>query len=77
MGGHVARRERGVCWALMEKSEGKRPPGRPGGRSEDNIKRDLGEVGRWGGGDIDWIDVCKDRDKWRAVVNAVMNLWFP
>ena len=30
-----------------------------------------------GGGDIDWIDVCKDRDKWRAVVNAVMNLWFP
>jgi hypothetical protein len=40
----------------------------------DNIKFDLGETG-WGG--VDWIDLAQDRDKWRALVNAVMNLWVP
>jgi hypothetical protein len=40
----------------------------------DNIKMDLGEIG-WG--DMDWIGLAQDRDKWRALVNAVMNLWVP
>jgi hypothetical protein len=40
----------------------------------DNIKMDIQEVG-WG--EIDWIDLARDRDRWRAVVNAVMNLWVP
>jgi hypothetical protein len=43
--------------------------------AEDNIKMDLQEVG-WGGG-MDWIDVAQDRDRWRALVSAVMNLWVP
>jgi hypothetical protein len=43
-----------------------------GARWEDNIKMDLQEVG-WGG--MDWIDMAQDRDRWRAVVNSVMNLW--
>jgi len=77
MGGHVARRERGVCWALMEKSEGKRPLGRPGCRWDDNIKMDLGEVGWWGGGDINGFIGFRDKEKWRAGVMAVINLCFP
>jgi hypothetical protein len=40
----------------------------------DNIKMDLQEVG-WEG--VDWIDLAQDSDRWRAVVNAVMNLWVP
>jgi hypothetical protein len=51
------------------KPEGKRPLGRPKPRWEDNIKMEFREVG-WG---MDWIDVAGDRDRWRAVVNAVMN----
>jgi hypothetical protein len=47
--------------ALVGKPEGRRPPGRPRRRWEDNIKMDLSEVG-WG--DIDWIDLPQDRDKW-------------
>ena len=58
----------------MGKSEGKRPLGKPRRRWADNIKMDLQEVGRGG---IDWIDMTHDRDRWRAVVNAVMNLRFP
>jgi hypothetical protein len=59
---------------LMGKPEGKRPLGRPRRRWVDNIKMDLLEIG-WGG--VDWIGLAQDRDKWRALVNAVMNLWVP
>ena len=58
----------------MGKPEGKRPLGRPRHKWEDNIKMDLQEVGCGG---IDWIDLAQDRNRWRAVVNAVMNLWVP
>jgi len=53
------------------KPEEKRPLGRSRSRWEDNIKMDLQEVG-YGG--IDWIDLAEDRDRWLALVNAVMNL---
>ena len=56
---------------LAGKPEGKRPFGRPRHRWENNIKTDLQELG-WGG--MDWICLAQDRDKWRALVNAVMNL---
>jgi hypothetical protein len=59
---------------LVGKPEGKRPLGRPRRRWVDNIKTDLGEVG-WDG--MDWIDLAQDRDRWRAHVNAVMNLRVP
>ena len=59
---------------LVGKREDKRPRGIPRRRWEDNIKMDLQEVGCGG---IDWIDLAQDRDRWRALVNAVMNLWFP
>ena len=58
----------------MGKSEEKRPLGRPRRRWEDDIMMDLREV-RCGG--MDWIDLAQDRDRWRAVVNAVMNLRVP
>jgi hypothetical protein len=53
---------------------GKRPLGRPRYRWVDNIKMDLGERG-WGG--VDWIGLAQDRDKWRALVNVVMNFRVP
>jgi hypothetical protein len=56
---------------LVGKPEGKRPLGRPRRRCVDNITMDLGEVG-WG--DVDWIGLAKDRSRWRAVVNSVLNL---
>jgi len=56
------------------KPEGKRPPGRPRRRWEDNIKRDLQKAGCGG---KDWIELSQDRDRWRALVNAVMNLRVP
>jgi hypothetical protein len=56
---------------LVGKPEGKRPLGRPRRRWVDNIKMDLTEVG-W-----DWIDLAQDRDRWRAHVNAAMNLRVP
>jgi hypothetical protein len=59
---------------LVGKPEGKRPLRRPRCRWVDNIKMDLGEAG-WDG--MDWIDLAQDRDRWRALVNAVMNLWVP
>ena len=74
--GHVERTgERRVAFkVLMGKSEGKRPLGRRRRRWEDNIKMDLQEVG-WVG--MDWIGLAQDRDRWRALVNAVMNLRVP
>jgi hypothetical protein len=59
---------------LVGNPEGKRPLGRPRRRWVDNIKMDFKETG-WDGGD--WIDLAEDRDQWRAVVNAVMNLRVP
>jgi hypothetical protein len=53
------------------KPEGKRPLGRPRRRWVDNIRMDLGEAG-WG--DVDWIGLAKDRNRWRALVNSVLNL---
>ena len=58
----------------MGKSEGKRPLGRPRRGWEYNIKMDLQEVGCWG---MDWIEMAKNRDRWRALVTAVMNLRVP
>jgi hypothetical protein len=74
--GHVARMGagRGVYRVLVGRPEGKRPPGRPRRRWEDNIKMDLGEIG------IDkanWIQLAKDRVQWRAFVNTIMNLRVP
>jgi hypothetical protein len=56
----------------MGKPEGKRPLGRQRRRWVDNIRMDLGEVG-WG----DWIGLAKDRNRWRALVNSVLNLRVP
>jgi len=68
-------RERtGVYRVLVGKPEGKRPLGRPMCRWEDNIKMDLQVVGCGG---MDWIDLAEDRDRWQALVNAVMNLRVP
>ena len=58
----------------MGKPDGKRPLGRPRCRWEDNIKMDLREVICGG---MDWIELVQDRDRWRALVNAVMNLRVP
>ena len=76
MGVHVARmgERRGVYRVLVGKPEGKRALGRPRRRWEDNIKMDLQEVGCRG---MDWFELAQDRDMWRELVNAVMNLRFP
>ena len=58
----------------MGKPEEKRPLGRSRRRWEGNIKMDLQEEGCGG---TDWIDLAQDRDRWLALVNAVMNLWVP
>jgi len=74
--GHVARmgKRRGVDRVLVGKPEGKRPLGRPRRRWENNIKINLQEVGCVG---MDYIELGQDRDRWRALVNAVMNLRVP
>jgi hypothetical protein len=58
---------------LVGKPEGKRPLGRPGRRWEDGIRMDVREIG-WGS--VEWIQLAQDRVRWRAVVNAAMNLRF-
>jgi len=74
--GHVARmgEEKAVYRVLVGKPEGKRPMGRPRRRWVDNIRMDLQEVGY---GYIDWIGLAQDRDRWRTLVSAVMNIWVP
>jgi hypothetical protein len=62
---------RGAYNILVGRPEGRRPLGRPRCRWEDNIKMDLREI-RFG--DVDWIHWAQDRDRWRALVNMVMNL---
>ena len=66
--------DRGVHRVLVVKPDGKRPLGRPRRRWYDDIKMDLQEVRC---GCMDWIDLAQDRDRWREVVNAVMNLRVP
>ena len=74
--GHVARmgEEGGVYRVLVGKPEGRRPLGRPRRRWADNIRVDLQEVGC---GYMDWIGLAQDRDRWRTLVSAVMNLRVP
>jgi hypothetical protein len=71
--GHVARmgEERKVFKVLVGKPEGKRPLGRPRRRWKDRIRMDLREIVL---GSVDWIRPAQDRDQWRTVVSAVMNL---
>jgi hypothetical protein len=71
--GHVTRmgEKRNAHRLLVGKPEGKRPLGRPRRRWVDNIRMDFGEVG-WG--EVDWIGLVQDRNRWRAVVNSVLNL---
>jgi hypothetical protein len=71
--GHVARmgEVRGAHNILVGKPEGRRPLGRHRCRWEDNIEMDVGEIGF---GDVDWINLAQDRDRWRVLVNTVMSL---
>ena len=74
MDGACSEERRGLYKILVGKPEGKRPIGRHRRRWEDNIKMDFHEVGCGG---MDWIELALDRDRWRALVNAVMNLRVP
>jgi hypothetical protein len=66
--------ERNAYRLLVGEPEGRKPLGRPRRRWVDNIRMDLGEAG-WG--DVECIGLAQDSDKWRALVNAVMNLRVP
>jgi hypothetical protein len=66
--------KRNTCSLLVGKPEGISPLGRPRRRWADNIRMGLVEVG-WG--DVDWIGLAQDRDRWRALVNSVLNLQVP
>jgi hypothetical protein len=74
--GHVAQigQKMNAYRLLVGKPEEKRPLGRPRRRWMDNIRMDLVEVG-WG--DVDWIGLAQDRDRWRALVNSVLSIWVP
>jgi hypothetical protein len=74
--GHAARmgEKRNAYRLLVGKPEGKTPLGRPRRRWVDNIRMDLGEVG-WG--DVNWIGLAQDRNRWRTLVNSVLNLQVP
>jgi hypothetical protein len=75
LAGHVARMgEKRNVYSLVGKPEGRRPLGRPRRRWLDNIRMDLVEVG-WD--EVDWIGLAQDRDRWRALVNSVLNLRVP
>jgi hypothetical protein len=63
--------ERNVYKVLVGKPEGRRPLGRPRHRWEDGVRMDIREIGLGG---VNWIRLAQDRDRWRAVVSAVMNL---
>jgi hypothetical protein len=65
---------RGMYRVLVGKPDGKRPLGRPRCRWEDDIKMDLQVVGC---GDMDWIELVQNRDRWWALVNVVVKLWVP
>jgi hypothetical protein len=65
---------RGVYRVLVGKPRGKRQLGRPRHKWENNVKMDLHEVGCWG---AVWMKLAQDRDRWRELVTAVMNLWVP
>jgi hypothetical protein len=69
---------RGAYNILVGRPEGRRPLGRPRRRWGDNIKMDLREIG-FGDGDVDvdWVHWAQDRDRWRVLVNTVMNLRVP
>jgi hypothetical protein len=74
--GHEARmgEKRNAYWILVGKPKCRRPLGRPRRRWVGNIKMNLREI-EWGG--VEWIDVAKNRDQWRALVNTVINLRVP
>jgi hypothetical protein len=74
--GHVARmrEKRNAYRILVGKPEGRRQLGRPRRKWVDNIRMDLGEV-EWG--DVDWIGLAQDKNRWRALVNSVLNLRVP
>jgi hypothetical protein len=66
--------ERGVHRVLVGKPVGKKPLEKPRRRRDDNIKMDFQDVG---GGRRDWMELSQDRDRWRAVLSTVKNLWVP
>jgi hypothetical protein len=68
------REKRNTYRLLVEKPEGKRSLGRPRHRWGNNIRMDLGEIER---GDVDWIGLAQDRNRWRALVNSVLTLRVP
>jgi hypothetical protein len=76
MGGSCSKneKEKAAYRLLVGRLEGKTPLGRPRRRWVDNIRMDLGEVG-WG--DVDWIGLIQNRNRWRALVNSVLNLRVP